>query len=144
MEDLVQDTFANVLARPRLLRNENEVGYLLRAPRNTHANRHRAAARLPPTVPLHETDPGCRADAAAAFDAREVFTAIAAAPKHYRDAVVAVDIGGLSYLQAARHFARARGHDCNSCFSRTPARRQSPESVGRVDGRRSGGGPGRG
>ena len=102
VEDLVQDTFANVLARPWLLRNENEMGYLLRALRNTHANRQRAGAHRPATVPLHESDPCCRADQAGAFDAREVLTTIAAAPKHYRDAVVAVDIEGLSYRQAAR------------------------------------------
>ena len=32
-EDLVQETFANVLKRPRLLRDDNEVGYLLRTGR---------------------------------------------------------------------------------------------------------------
>src|SRR5205823_3487289 len=51
-EDLVQDTLANVLARSRLLRNENELGYLLQALRNTHANRARAASRRPRIVPL--------------------------------------------------------------------------------------------
>ena len=34
-EDLVQETYARVLARPRLLRNEDDLGYLLRALRNT-------------------------------------------------------------------------------------------------------------
>ena len=34
--DLVQDTFAQVLKRARLLRSDNEVGYLLRALRNTN------------------------------------------------------------------------------------------------------------
>lgn len=100
-EDLVQDTCANVLARPRLLRNENEVGYLLRGLRKTHTNRQRAGARRLRTVPLDETDPSCRPDQTAAFDAREVLTAVASAPKHHRDAVVAVDIEGLSYKQAA-------------------------------------------
>ena len=42
-EDLVQETFVNVLKRPRFLRDGNELGYLLRALRNTHANRYRAA-----------------------------------------------------------------------------------------------------
>ncbi len=102
-EDLLQDTFARVLTRPRLLRNENEVGYLLRALRNTHANRCRASNRRPPTVPLQQTDLACRDVNADALDAREVMTAIAAAPKHYRDAIVAVDIEGMSYKQAARH-----------------------------------------
>ena len=37
-EDLVQDTYARVLARPRLLRNEDDLGYLLRALRNTYVS----------------------------------------------------------------------------------------------------------
>src|SRR6201995_5827498 len=49
-EDLVQETFAQVLKRPRLLRSDNEVGYLLRALRNTNAARHRVAMRRPITV----------------------------------------------------------------------------------------------
>ena len=44
-EDLVQETFVNVLKRPRLLRDGNEIGYLLRALRNTYASRYRRAAR---------------------------------------------------------------------------------------------------
>ena len=34
-EDLVQDTFARILARPRFLRREDELGYLMQALRNT-------------------------------------------------------------------------------------------------------------
>src|SRR5436309_845996 len=34
-EDLVQDTYARVLARPRVVRNDDDLGYLLRALRNT-------------------------------------------------------------------------------------------------------------
>src|SRR6186997_2247679 len=34
-EDLVQETYARVLARPRLLRREDDLGYLLGALRNT-------------------------------------------------------------------------------------------------------------
>ena len=40
-EDLVQDTVAGVLARPRLVRGEGEVGYLLRALRNTLISQRR-------------------------------------------------------------------------------------------------------
>ena len=102
-EDLVQDTFAGVLSRPRLLRNKDDVGYLLRALRNTHISRHRAAMRRPSTVPLLETDSNDRAEIAGSFDAHELMAAIAATPKPYRDAVVAVDVVGLSYRQAARN-----------------------------------------
>src|SRR5437764_8063799 len=55
-EDLVQDTFANVLKRPRLLRDSNQIGYLLRALRNTHTSRFRTAARQPALHPLFEDD----------------------------------------------------------------------------------------
>ncbi|MEY2535647.1 MAG: hypothetical protein QOF29_3557, partial [bacterium] len=44
-EDLVQDTFARVLAKPRLLRNDDDLGYLLRVLRNTFVSRHRATSR---------------------------------------------------------------------------------------------------
>jgi RNA polymerase sigma-70 factor, ECF subfamily len=102
-EDLVQDTFARVLRRPRLLRGHDDVGYLLRALRNTHVSRHRAALRRPRTVPLLEADSNSQAEVGGAFDAHELMAAIAATPNPYRDAVVAVDVVGLSYRQAARH-----------------------------------------
>ena len=43
-EDLVQDTYARVLARPRFLRREDDLGYLLRVLRNTFLNTKRTAA----------------------------------------------------------------------------------------------------
>jgi RNA polymerase sigma-70 factor, ECF subfamily len=102
-EDLVQETFAQVLKRPRLLRSENSVGYLLRALRNTHIARYQASMRRPITVPLVESESNDRAEITGEFDARELMVAISAAPQPYRDAVVAVDVVGLSYRQAARH-----------------------------------------
>jgi RNA polymerase sigma-70 factor, ECF subfamily len=116
-EDLVQDTFAQVLKRPRLLRSDNEVGYLLRALRNTNASRHRVAMRRPTTVPLVEIDSNYQADNAGTFGARELMEAIAATPQPYRDAVVAVDVVGLSYRQAARHL-RTREVTITSRLSR--------------------------
>ena len=44
-EDLVQETYARVLARPRLLRNEDDLGYLLRALRNTFLTQKRTEGR---------------------------------------------------------------------------------------------------
>ena len=44
-EDLVQETYARLLARPRLLRNEDDLGYLLRALRNTFLNQKRSESR---------------------------------------------------------------------------------------------------
>jgi RNA polymerase sigma-70 factor (ECF subfamily) len=99
-EDLVQETFVNVLKRPRLLRDDNEIGYLLRALRNTHANRYRTAARRAATCQLFEDDvpPAHEND----VNAREIMQAIASAPAPFRDAVIAVDLVGLSYREAAR------------------------------------------
>jgi RNA polymerase sigma-70 factor (ECF subfamily) len=99
-EDLVQETFVNVLRRPRFLRDDNEIGYLMRALRNTHANRHRAATRRPRTGPLFEDDVPSSSDTD--ITAAEIMRAIASAPPSYRDAVIAVDLVGLSYRQAAR------------------------------------------
>jgi RNA polymerase sigma-70 factor, ECF subfamily len=102
-EDLVQDTFTRVLRRPRRPRSDDHVGYPLRALQNTHVSRHRAAMRRLSTVPLLETDSDDQAEVAGTSDARELMAAIAATPKPYRDAVVAVDVVALSDRQAARH-----------------------------------------
>ena len=99
-EDLVQETFAQVLKRPRFVTRDRELGYLLRALRNTHYSRHRTASRRPVTVMLAEEI--ARPVAAPAFDAREIMQAVASAPAVYRDAVIAVDIVGMSYKEAAR------------------------------------------
>ena len=120
-EDLVQDTFAQVLMRPRLLRSDNDVGYLLRALRNTHTTHQRASRRRPITVPLVETDSAHGAEVVASIDARELIAAIAAAPKPYRDVVVAVDIVGLLSAGGAPA-AYARGDDHEPPLPRPPAR----------------------
>src|ERR1700756_549558 len=51
-EDLVQDTYARILQKPRMLRPGEDLGYLLRVLRNTHFSRLRAAARRPRADPL--------------------------------------------------------------------------------------------
>src|SRR5436190_21690543 len=53
-EDLVQETFARVFARPRLLRGGGEEGYLLRALRNTLISQRRTEGRRPVTTLLTE------------------------------------------------------------------------------------------
>ena len=104
-EDLVQDTYARVLARPRLLRNEDDLGYLLRALRNTFLTRKRTESRRLRPVALPDqldlvADPRAR-DPQAAVEAGELYAAIAAIPDDFRDVLVAVDIVGLSYKEAA-------------------------------------------
>src|SRR5438552_15776614 len=46
-EDLVQETYAQVLRKRRMLRSGDDIGYLLRVLRNTHFSRLRAAGRRP-------------------------------------------------------------------------------------------------
>jgi RNA polymerase sigma-70 factor (ECF subfamily) len=104
-EDLVQETYVRVLARPRLIRGEDEVGYLLRALRNTLISGRRAEQRRPITTELpNDTALGARAsdDPAEATERRQVYAAIAELPQEFRDALVAVDVAGLSYPEAAR------------------------------------------
>jgi RNA polymerase sigma-70 factor (ECF subfamily) len=106
-EDLVQDTYARVLAKPRLLRSEDDLGYLLRVLRNTHVSRLRSAARRPVSErPLQDADaapdPHDPSDPELVLRARDLFSAIAALPAAQRDALVAVDVAGLSYREAAR------------------------------------------
>ncbi len=103
-EDLVQETFALVLAKPRRIRNEDDIGYLMSVLRNTFLSSRRAAARrLRPEALAEGVDPvdpssATRPDQAA--EAREVFAVIAALPEPFRDALVAVDVVGLSYAEA--------------------------------------------
>jgi RNA polymerase sigma-70 factor (ECF subfamily) len=104
-EDLVQETYARVLSRPRFLRHEDDLGYLLRVLRNTFLNAVRTRRRRPQTDPLPEgaefveERPATRPEQA--LEAREVYEAIAGLPPDYRDVVVAVDVAGLSYGEAA-------------------------------------------
>jgi RNA polymerase sigma-70 factor (ECF subfamily) len=105
-EDLVQETYARVLARPRLLRNEDDLGYLLRALRNTFLTQKRTEGRRLRPGPLPEqldlvADPQAR-EPQAALEERDIYAAVAALPDDYRDVVVAVDVTGLSYKEAAR------------------------------------------
>jgi RNA polymerase sigma-70 factor, ECF subfamily len=105
-EDLVQETYARVLARPRWLRKEDDLGYLLRALRNTFFNQKRAKRRRLRSDPLPEqldlvADPRAR-EPQAALEAGELYAAVAALPDDFRDVLVAVDITGLSYKEAAQ------------------------------------------
>src|SRR5579864_5141390 len=54
-EDLVQETFARVLRKPRVLRSEDDLGYLLRVLRNTFFSQRRTAARRPQTAALPDS-----------------------------------------------------------------------------------------
>jgi RNA polymerase sigma-70 factor (ECF subfamily) len=105
-EDLVQETFAQVLRKPRLLRSDDDLGYLLRTLRNTFISQRRTAARRLRTTALPDdldliADPSATAPEAV-IETQALFAAIAALPEDFRDALVAIDIAGLSYGEAAR------------------------------------------
>ena len=67
-------------------------------------SQRRAEGRRPATAPLlDELGAGARSsdDPAEAVEIREVHAAIAELPEEFRDALVAVDVAGLSYREAA-------------------------------------------
>jgi RNA polymerase sigma-70 factor (ECF subfamily) len=105
-EDLVQETFARVLRKPRILRSEDDLGYLLRVLRNTFFSSRRTAARRPQTTALPddldlvEDRRAIRPEAKIESD--ELYSAISSLPDDFRDALVAIDVVGLSYREASR------------------------------------------
>jgi RNA polymerase sigma-70 factor (ECF subfamily) len=104
-EDLVQETFARVLSRPRVLRGDDELYYLLRTLRNTFFTSRRTASRRPATVAAADVvaaDPRPTGQPEQALEMQEVYATIAALPEDRRLALVAVDVLGLSYREAAR------------------------------------------
>ncbi len=105
-EDLVQETFARVLARPRVLRGDDELYYLMRVLRNTFLTSRRTASRRPATVATLDdvvaADPQPTGQPERALEVQEVYATIADLPEDFRLVLVAVDVLGLSYREAAR------------------------------------------
>jgi len=105
-EDLVQETFARVLSRPRVLHGDDDVYYLMRVLRNTFLTNLRTASRRPATVATLEdvvaADPRPTTRPDQALEVQEVYGAIARLPEDFRLALVAVDVLGLSYREASR------------------------------------------
>jgi RNA polymerase sigma-70 factor (ECF subfamily) len=138
-EDLVQETFANVLRKPRTLRSDNDLGYLLRALRNTFVIGRRTASRRPQTEPFPDrldfVEDRRAARAEGRVEAAEVYAAISVLPDDFRDAIVAIDMVGLSYREAARALGvreatittrlyRARQHVVNGLLADDEATRR--------------------
>ena len=129
-----------MLAKPRRIRNDDDLGYLLTVLRNTFISSRRAAARRLAPEALDEqfepADPSAASRPEQAAEAREVFTLIAALPEVFRDALVAVDVAGLSYGEAAElletkeatitsRLFRARAQVALGMESPSPASRES-------------------
>ncbi len=105
-EDLVQETYARVLAKRRVIGSDDDaLPYLMRVLRNTFVSSLRRRARRPRTTPLPDGGERLEAPAAqspmAVLAAREVLAAVAALPADQRDVLAAVDVAGLSYAEAA-------------------------------------------
>lgn len=103
-EDLVQDTYAAVLTRPRWLSGSDELGYLLRALRNRWRDELRTRARRPQPAPLEEIGEYTPAPARsldAAMDGATVLDAVHQLPSPYRETLVAIDVLGLSYAEGS-------------------------------------------
>jgi RNA polymerase sigma-70 factor (ECF subfamily) len=111
-EDLVQDTYEQILRRPRELKGDSELHYLRAAMRRRHIDRHREAGRRVACVELDAApeartregdDPSLRAEQA------EVLAAIRALPEIHRDVLVTTCFAGLTYTEAADVLGCARG-----------------------------------
>ena len=101
-EDLVQDTLERVLRAPRRITG-NEFSYLAGALRNNHVDRVRAEVRRAQTATQPATLEAIPAPerTEVGLEARAVLAAVAELPDPYREAVIAVDVSGLSYAEAA-------------------------------------------
>jgi RNA polymerase sigma-70 factor, ECF subfamily len=130
-EDLVQDTFAKILTRPRFLRGEDDLWYLMRTLRNVFLSQRRTLAAKSTSVALDEEVYPVEAPAALRPDQaaqnREVYPAIAALPDGLREALVAIDVVGLSYEEAAKALKVRQGTITSRLFR---ARQRVAQALG--------------
>ena len=114
-EDLVQETYVKVLARPRLLRKDDDLGYLIKALKNTwysylrSERGRRAASTTGGESPEELGVAATRGDPEASLEATAVLEAVSRLPINFREVVTAVDVAGLSYAEAARALGIRRG-----------------------------------
>jgi RNA polymerase sigma-70 factor (ECF subfamily) len=104
-EDLTQETYARVLAKPRRLTDGADFPYLVRALRNVANDHWRSEQRRPQVVgEVDEDHPNLSTDRNPedALIASEVYTHVNNLPDDFRKVVQAVDVLGLSYGQTAR------------------------------------------
>jgi len=105
-EDLVQDAYVRVLARPRWVRGGSEFSYLARVVRNLFYDHHRRSRRVEWTeAPPEEewaSEGGGHGDPEASARTRELYALVAGLPVEQREVVAAVDVAGMSYKEAAK------------------------------------------
>jgi RNA polymerase sigma-70 factor (ECF subfamily) len=154
-EDLVQETFARVLARPRVLQGDDELYYLMRVLRNTFLTSLRTASRRPVTGTTLDdvvaADPKPTDRPEQAYEMQELYATIAGLSEDFRLALVAVDVLGLSYREAARalrvregtlttRLFRARKQVTAQLMPEAPAEKQSAREEKDASGVLSSGG----
>jgi len=104
-EDLTQETYARVFARPRRVQTHSTFHYLARTLRNVVHDHRRSERRRPVLVSDEQLDdhpqPRADGDPHVAAQASEVYAAVAALPEPMREVVAAVDLAGMTYAEAA-------------------------------------------
>lgn len=128
-EDLVQDTFERVLRRPRVVRRDRDLAYLLRVLRHTWGAQAKTAARrqtrpAPPEELQWIPDRGASPELA--LEVGLAYAAIAELSEPLRLTVIAVDVLGLSYKQAARSLRTRTGTVMSRLFR---AREQLADAI---------------
>ncbi len=131
-EDLVQETCVKVLAKPRYVRSGDDLAYLIGVLRNVYYTDLRERARSREQLGA-EGDVAAEERASApaldaSLEAHEALGAVAALAPDYRDAVVAVDLAGLSYREAARALNTREGTIMSRLYR---GREQVAEALGR-------------
>jgi RNA polymerase sigma-70 factor (ECF subfamily) len=102
-DDLVQETFARVLARPRVVRRQDGPRYLRRALRNTWIDMQRARAARPVSAGDGALERVSGGDPSGlVLDIHIALDAISGLTPRLRAAIAAVDLLGMPYRDAAR------------------------------------------
>ena len=103
-QDIVQDACLRVLARPRHLEPGRERGYLFVAVRHAWFDRLRTRGSRPQPAALDEHSHAlvsAHPELDELIDSKRVYTKIAELSEPHRLVVAAVDVAGLSYVEAA-------------------------------------------
>lgn len=110
-EDLVQDTYERVLRRPRFLRHDQDLAYLMRVMRNTWISSKRAKPAVTVVPAGDEIDEieASNDPIAERIEGAAVYEALLGLSDPLREALLAVDVVGLSYRQAAHALGTKEG-----------------------------------
>ena len=119
-----------MLSKPRLLRNDDDIGYLLKTMRNLFYDERRQAARraTDPVDPEDFERVAGRSGPEELVEQRELLGGISALPEEFRDVLVAVDVAGLSYKEASSALGVPEGTVMSRLYR---ARKRVIEAYGR-------------